>query len=79
MGQPFDLVDVVVGGQFARSGAREIGDGFNVRQLGRVKVRIDRLAVLIKRESGMRLIVDTGTDADLVDTVCDVTGWRIGR
>src|SRR4051812_10524670 len=62
MGEALDLVDVIVRDQLARAGGKLI------RAFQRVDLSLGERKIS-RYESGMRLVADTGPDADLVNGV----------
>ena len=68
-GQAADAVDVVVGGQFARTGARKVRDGVLALQVRGGQVPVQVPAGFVHRERGVRLEPDAGLDRDVVDAL----------
>src|SRR5690242_3065502 len=79
MGEPLDLVDVVVRDQLARSGLRKIGQLILGADLALCKRQVQRLALFIPGEGRMRLIENSVPDMDIVFAVGDNPGIRISR
>ena len=73
MPQPLDLVNIIVGRQFARAGALEIADTKLVAQLSLRQLQVFR------NECRVRLVTHTGLDADVVDAVGDAHRIGVGR
>ena len=64
--QPLDLVDVVLGGELARAGLREVGERELALDLVFGETEIERLPAGVDGERGVRLVADPRPDADLV-------------
>ncbi|GAB1411535.1 hypothetical protein MASR1M97_02710 [Candidatus Desulfobacillus denitrificans] len=69
VGKTLDLVDVVLGGQLARAGLREIPQGINFLEISLGKIVIEQIAVRAAGECGVRLIQDARPDTDLVERI----------
>ena len=79
MCQAFDLVDVVVGRQFARTGLWKIAQAIDTLELLGIEPGVDRLPGRVDSKSGMRLITNTGPDANFVHAAGNGRGRRIAR
>jgi hypothetical protein len=79
MGQALDLVDVVVGDQFAAAGRGEIGDHLDAAQLLGVQFAIDRLPGGVGGKSRMRLVANARANVNVVNTARDLGGRCVGR
>ena len=77
VGEPFHLVDVVVGSQLARSRLRKIGD--LLPPLGDVFAQIERLTATVVGKRRVWLIADARLQAEFVNTLGDGVEGRIGR
>ncbi|MCY1514713.1 hypothetical protein D9M68_492630 [compost metagenome] len=77
-GQPPDGVDVVVGREFARAGAREIGNVVLAVQLARRQRIVVVAAVGLAGERRMRREPRTGPELDFVDALRDLLARRVG-
>ena len=77
MGEPLDLVDVVVGSQLACSRLREIGD--LLPSLGDRFAQIKRLTVAVIGKRRMGLVADTRFQTEFIDTLGDAVERRVGR
>ncbi len=71
MSESFDLVDIIGGGQFARAGMGEVGQGIDMLEIGRCQRLIQRPAPGIARQRGMRLVTDAGLDMNFIHAVGD--------
>ena len=77
--EPLDLVDVVLGGELARAGLREVRERELALDLVLGKVEIERLPARVDGERRVRLIADPRPDADLVLGERHGRRRRIGR
>ena len=77
--QALDLVDIVVGDQFAAAGLGEIGNHLDAAQFLGVQFAIDRLPGGVGSESRMWLVADARANANVVNAARDLGGRRVGR
>ncbi len=79
MGEPLDLVDVVVRRQLPRAGLRKIRQPVLRAYLALGQREIRGLALVVFRKRGMRLIEDPLSNADVVLAVRDTVGRSVPR
>ena len=79
MRQPFYLVDIIVGSQFAAACLAEVAEHMDGRQFTGVHVLVQQLTLLVASERGVWLVHDAGFDSNLVDAECDIVRTGIGR
>ncbi len=76
MSKPLDLIDIVVDSQLTRAGLWKIGN--RLSPFRGIFAQIKGLTATIQCKCRVRLIADTGFNAEFVDTFGDAVERRVG-